>query len=433
MDVTLSVSAITVPSAERERPNTDGVFSVSRLSTKSLPPSAANVLQADGIAHLLRNYPNQRFVDTLTSIAISGAQVGFQGSPSGQIRCRNHPSAYARPEIIMESIQTELRMGQVKQIAKSDLPQDFFCSPIGLVPKQANGVQSGWRVIFNLSSPEGFSVNDGIPKEYGKLVYETLNNAVQMVAQAGKGAMMMKRDLKAAFRHVPTNPCDYWLLLFEWNGQFFMDMFLPFGLRTAPRIFNLFAEALHWVFETLHEWNVTHYLNDFLFVFPPNTDIASISVQFDNVLAEFGLTKATEKDSDGCIVVHLGFEFDSENMEVRLPSNKKQRALNAVDMLLSSSTVTHGMLETTLGFLSHCCQVVPLGRPFLRNLFSQICRHRSGRLHPLRFRLTHESQSDLRWWLQFLMSWSSISMIQLSRISFDITTDVSGAKGMGGV
>jgi hypothetical protein len=86
---------------------------------------------------------------------------------------------------------------------------------------------------------------------------------------------MIKWDLKATFRHIPINPCDYWLLLFEWNRQFFADMFLPFGLRTAPRIFNLFAEALHWVFETLYEWNVTHYLNDFLFVFSPGTDIVA--------------------------------------------------------------------------------------------------------------------------------------------------------------
>ena len=85
-------------------------------------------------------------------------------------------------------------------------------------------------------------------------------------------------------------------------------MFLPFGLRTAPRIFNLFAEALHWVFETLHEWNVTYYLDDFLFSFPPHTDISTVSAQFNDVLAKFGLTKATEKDSDGCVVVHLGFE-----------------------------------------------------------------------------------------------------------------------------
>jgi len=103
-----------------------------------------------------------------------------------------------------------------------------------------------------------------------------------------------------------------------------VDIFLTFDLRTAPRIFNLFAEALHWIFETLHEWNVTHYLDDFLFVFPPNTDITAIVVQFDDVLVEFGLTKATEKDSDDCVIMHLGFEFDFKNMQIHLPPNKKQ-------------------------------------------------------------------------------------------------------------
>src|SRR5436305_15344989 len=65
-------------------------------------------------------------------------------------------------------------------------------------------------------------------------------------------------------------------------------MFPPFGLRTSPRIFNLFAEALHWVLDTLHEWNVTHYLDNFLFVFPPGTDITPISEEFDRILIQFG-------------------------------------------------------------------------------------------------------------------------------------------------
>ena len=75
---------------------------------------------------------------------------------------------------------------------------------------------------------------------------------------------------------------------------------------------------------------------------------------------------------------------------------------------------------------------VPLGRPFLRNLFSHICRS-SNRHHLHRIRLNPASRNDLRWWLQFLRSWSSISMIQISRISFDAATDASGAKGIGGV
>ena len=38
------------------------------------------------------------------------------------------------------------------------------------------------------------------------LVYETRDDAVRLVAQAGKGTLIMKRDLKATFRHVPIAP-----------------------------------------------------------------------------------------------------------------------------------------------------------------------------------------------------------------------------------
>jgi len=83
-----------------------------------------------------------------------------------------------------------------------------------------------------------------------------------------------------------------------------------------------------------------------------------------------GLAKAMEKDATGCIVIHLGFEFDSINMEVRLPINKKLRALRAVEYIANASSISLASLEEVLGFLSHCCQVIPLGRLFLRRLFS---------------------------------------------------------------
>ena len=63
---------------------------------------------------------------------------------------------------------------------------------------------------------------------------------------------MIKRDLKSAFRYVPVSWLDQWCLIFEWKGQYYMELFLPFGLRTSPRIFNLFSEAIHWILETVH-------------------------------------------------------------------------------------------------------------------------------------------------------------------------------------
>jgi len=51
--------------------------------------------------------------------------------------------------------------------------------------------------------------------------------------EAGQGAIMLKRDLKSAFRHIPISPEDYWCLIFEWQGKYYTDLFLPFGLQTA--------------------------------------------------------------------------------------------------------------------------------------------------------------------------------------------------------
>ena len=186
-------------------PNTE--FPFPAASHEPLPHSSANVLNPQGIAELLKHYPNQRFVDTITAIATCGARVGYIGPLTRRIRRPNHTSSFTQAEIITAQIQNELAKKRIKQIPS--LPLNYFCSPIGLTPKRVDGHQTGWRMIFDLSSPEGSSVNDGIPKEHGTIIYETLNDAIRLIAQAGKGAVMMKRDLKSAFHHIPISPCDY--------------------------------------------------------------------------------------------------------------------------------------------------------------------------------------------------------------------------------
>jgi hypothetical protein len=245
-----SSNAPGVPLPGATRPNDHLLFAAS----SGEPLSTASSLNPQGISLLLRNYPDKRFVDTLVSIASSGVRIGYEGDLSTRSESKNHRSALKQVDVITKSIQSEIDKGRIKEIPA--LPSDrHFCSPIGLVPKMTDGVQTGWKLIFDLSSPEHRSVNDGIPPRYGSIVYETLQDAIRLVARAGRGAVMMKRDLKSAFRHVPVSSSDHWLLIFEWQGKYYVDMFLPFGLRTAPRIFNLFSEALHWVFETLQGWN----------------------------------------------------------------------------------------------------------------------------------------------------------------------------------
>src|SRR5579859_7716480 len=422
----------TPPHPHTTRPNTTPRFPlVTPCDPSLLPPPSLN---PQGIRHHLRNYPDPAFPQLLSDISRFGVRVGYEGPSHARIRRPNHRSATVNPAILDDHITKELAAGRIQKVP---LPLSHYCSPLGLVPKKTDGVQTGWRMNFDLSSPAGHSVNNNIPLEYGTLTYESFQDALALIASFGQGAVLLKKDLKAAFRHVPMSPYDYWLFIFEWKGEFFMDMFLPFGLQTAPYHFNLFAEGLHWVFVYEYGWSLTHYLDDSLSVFPPNTDPKPLSTLYDSVCKDFGMHTEPKKDEMGTRVTHLSFTIDSHIMEASLPPNKRKRAITVVHNLLLKSWTSRARLEETLGFLSHCCQVVPIGRPFLRNLFSllQISTRSACSGRPPYARLTHAAHQDQQWWYVFLNLWSCSIPIQSidARRTFMIATDASGKKGIGGV
>ena len=76
---------------------------------------------------------------------------------------------------------------------------------------------------------------------------------------------MSKLDIKAAFWNIPAHPSDWELLGMKWQGLYFFDMVLPFGLRSAPFLFDQFSLALEWIIQyKLHIPKVIHILDDFL-------------------------------------------------------------------------------------------------------------------------------------------------------------------------
>lgn len=50
---------------------------------------------------------------------------------------------------------------------------------------------------------------------------------------------MGKIDIKNAHRIIPIHPDDRYLLGMKWRDQYFVDLALPFGLRSAPGISDL--------------------------------------------------------------------------------------------------------------------------------------------------------------------------------------------------
>ena len=51
------------------------------------------------------------------------------------------------------------------------------------------------------------------------------------------------------------------------------DGMLPFGLRSAPIIFTAVANALEWIVHQRGVSDIDHYIDDFVIIGPPNSDV----------------------------------------------------------------------------------------------------------------------------------------------------------------
>ena len=89
-------------------------------------------------------------------------------------------------------------------------------------------------------------MNDGINPDWCSLSYVTVEDAARVVAKLGRQTQLAKVDIKSAYRIIPVHPEDRLLLGMQWENQLFIDAALPFGLRSAPKIFSVVADMIEW-------------------------------------------------------------------------------------------------------------------------------------------------------------------------------------------
>ena len=82
-------------------------------------------------------------------------------------------------------IDRELQVGRLVGLIQASLAIFVHTGPIGLVPKSDSS--NRWRVIVDLSAPRHRSINDGISPEYCSLQYASIDDAVKLIMQLGRG------------------------------------------------------------------------------------------------------------------------------------------------------------------------------------------------------------------------------------------------------
>ena len=142
----------------------------------------------------------------------------------------------------------------------------------------------------------------------------------------GRGTLLAKVDIKHAFRLLPVHPADRHFLAMCWRNQIFTDTCLPFGLRSAPKLFNIIADLLSWILEQRGVTPLLHYLGDFLLMGPPNSEVCQNSLStVKEVCSQLGIPLALEKvEGPSDSLTSLGITLDTQHMEARLPPDKVQ-------------------------------------------------------------------------------------------------------------
>ena len=379
----------------------------------------------------LASYPDRAFVRYIIRGLQEGFRIGFHYPSRLRSATANMPSAVQHPQVINDYIAKELSLGRFLGPFPS-FPA-VHLNRIGVIPKGGN--TGKWRLITDLSFPEGSSVNDGIDPTICSLSYTNVEEVADLIARLGTGALLAKVDIESAYRLIPAHPDDRLLLALHWEDKVYIDPMLPFGLRSAPKIFNAVADALIWYLRQSGIRYIEHYLDDFIIVAPPKSQQCAEDLEtLEAVCEELGVPLAShKKDGPTTRLSFLGIELDTVAGELRLPADKLSRLQYLLQEWVLKKVCTRKELESLIGLLNHACKVVRSGRPFLRRMLDLLhSEHRAP--HSRRpIRLNRGFRSDLAWWQLFAEEWNGVSFLHphthLPMVV--VTSDASGSWGCG--
>ena len=414
------------------------LFALHRLGLASPSPQihpalrpVRTPLKIDQWTALLHRHPDPQFTDWLMDGLTEGFRIGFNHQQRLHSATSNMQGTSDHPEVVSAYLQSEREQQTLLGPFDRQSMLAIHVSRFGIIPKSH---QPGkWRLIVDLSFPPGRSVNDGIPSELCSLSYVKLEHVVQRLVDLGPDAQMAKFDIKSAYRLIPVHPQDRYLLGMCWEGKLYVDASLPFGLRSAPKIFTAVADALEWIFHDHGVEDVWHYLDDYITVGPPGSSICQTNIiMMVELCKRLGVPLADEKLVDACTcLTFLGIEIDTRLGVLRLPAEKLSRFKSTVAQWVEKKTCTKRELLSLIGQLQHASAVVRPGRPFMRRMID-LSKSVSKLTHHIR--MNCQARSDIMWWHVFLETWNGVSLLSMAgrrEPDASFASDASGSWGCG--
>ena len=394
-----------------------------------LPHSIVNNhVNIDAFAFYLRGHPDPQLCNYVITGLRHGFDLGFDSTLTPVAR-QNNKSARDNPTEVTKAIMKEISRGHTAgPFLFPPFPVNHI-SPLGATPKP----DGSYRLVLDLSQPEGFSVNEHIDKLEFPTEYTHFDKATDMIRALGTGCLLSKIDIKHAYRILPVRMEDWPLLVYQWQGYYYVDLVLPFGGRSSSSIFTSFGDLLCWVLTQKQKLMAIHYSDDYLLASAPSPpsqaqlDLDTFKSTFNTLgvpIAEDKLVGPTTS------LTFIGISINTVDFSVSIPSEKIQEVLDQMPRWCGRRTCTQVELQSLVGKLQFFSKVVRPGRIFTRRLIDLIYTVRRRTHH---ITLTKLAKEDIHWWCELLHSWNHASIIppSLRIYSTDIKLYTDAAKTIG--
>lgn len=306
------------------------------------------------------------------------------------------------------ALQNLLDLGAITPCTPSD---DQFISRTFLAPK-SNG---GQRFILNLKE-----LNKFIHKTHFKM--EDHRTAVKLIPNRGYMATV---DLKEAYLLVPiADSCRKYLRFQFEDEKLTMSTYeftaLPYGLSVAPRIFT---KIMREVMTYLRRQGLksVFFLDDILCIGNDYNECLHNVQQTVKLLECLGFVINTQKSvlepQQSC--KYLGFIFNSMDMTLSLPTEKRERIAGLVTKFLKLPNCTIRELSQLIGTLIAACPAAKYGWLYTRILERQkwLALQRDMSYNS-KIKLPKVILNDLIWWK------SQIGLCSHSMLSIDYTLEI---------
>ena len=194
-------------------------FDLGTIKPNPLPPFCSTPVHIARLEKELTSHPEREFVASLLHDLTFSFGIGHNG-PQFPRLVQNLLSVRNNPKVVQDYLEKEVSQNGVARPVKSPPLQNLQCSPISLVPKK----DRSWQMPMDLFTPKGFSINDFISQEEFSVIYSKFDDAVNMIAKLGPGALMAKPDIKSVFRLCSVRPEDWELSGIYWEGHYYVEL-----------------------------------------------------------------------------------------------------------------------------------------------------------------------------------------------------------------